>query len=269
MRQQVVAGGHAGAAHGDHLRGGVSPEHRAPQGCQSGRRLRRRPSAVKIQREGLVACTGHMAGDRIDGLVLAGETVGGARIQQQDSPGQKLLRCTSAVVMACASAGRTLKRPRDARRRRALQAAGPPPARRQDRRSEPKPAHARASAAATTAAPRTSICPGRRPRPGCRQSTPAAPRNVRERCGSGSGCRPDCGVTGRGQVVIQMGEHRAGDMRRGKLLSSPVADVTNRGGNPPPPVARFRARRVPRPVRPVQSGAMAIPIVGTIIPTAL
>src|ERR1700729_2490000 len=70
-REEVVASGHARAAHGHKLAGGASSENRLPAAAQ----LRRRQKAslrVKIGREGFVAGTRDVPGDGVDLLILAG-----------------------------------------------------------------------------------------------------------------------------------------------------------------------------------------------------
>src|ERR1700733_4361346 len=82
-RKQVVTRGHAGAAHGHELARGARPEQRAPAAAQR-RGIEEAPLRIKVAREGRALRTGHVAGDRIDLLVLAGEAIRGARMDEQN-----------------------------------------------------------------------------------------------------------------------------------------------------------------------------------------
>src|SRR5262249_43951444 len=77
-RQQVVASGDAGAAHGDQLLGRHTVQRVVPRASQQPG-LEEAALRVEVAGEGVIACSGNVPRDRIDGLVFAAKAIGAAR----------------------------------------------------------------------------------------------------------------------------------------------------------------------------------------------
>jgi hypothetical protein len=99
--EQIVAGGDARAAHGDHVAGDL-PASRLPAAPSSpaGKKTFR---PARVGGERVIDRAGHMAGDRIDGFDAAGKALRRARIHQQTAGPCSASISSAAPSTACRS----------------------------------------------------------------------------------------------------------------------------------------------------------------------
>src|SRR5882757_4052940 len=86
-REQVVTRGYTRAAHCDSGCRRLAAQRFEPLGAQDVRR-QETPLCIEVVRKGVIARTGHVAGDRIDGFVLAGKSVRRACVDQAPAGGE-------------------------------------------------------------------------------------------------------------------------------------------------------------------------------------
>ena len=130
-RKQALAGGDARAAHADRRaarrrrRCARARARRAPLAA------RKRPSAARFSRVGQVDGAGHVAGDRVERLDLAGEALGAAQVDERSPAASARMTPATSSTIPGRGAGRTSPRAApawsvDTGRPSATQAAKPP-----------------------------------------------------------------------------------------------------------------------------------------------
>ena len=154
--QQVVAGGHARAAHDRDLPG-FAPGHQALESVPQRFRREQPPFTVEVVDIGPVDRAGHVAGHRVDGLGLTAEPCTTARVQQQAAGLQVGLHAAGiqqpGLIEAAAVAGRRGRGHRDLHRQAQRLPSRPPAVEHRDpgvperAQQEPQPRRERAIAA--------------------------------------------------------------------------------------------------------------------------
>ena len=160
---------------------------------------------------GTIERAAEVARYRIDRLLLAPITLRRARVEHEPLVRGEIAR---DVVEARTSDIRDERSSEPAWRPRGCFGARQPGLRvppRPTRRREPRRASGRASAPATTAAPRSCRRWRRTRRPACRRSRPSAGTSARDRRAPGGVAAVAAGLPSR-QIVIGVGEHRARDV---------------------------------------------------------
>ncbi len=211
QRQQQMAGGHARSAHQHHLARIAPVQQRLQFRAQFLRRAQAPIAQVLAQRA--VDRARHVSGDRIDRFDLAAEALSGACIQQ---PARRLVQARGDLVGSDDTAGIEALRIRRQRRRRCGGFGF--------RQAMPAPFGQAAVEHGDAAMPEQGQHP---PQPrgghaavagvvddhlGVRRDT-QAPKRLRERIGLGQRMPAQARTAQVGQIRVEIGVHRSGQMR--------------------------------------------------------